>query len=82
MSDEPQGLLPLDEQKTIALRLILEAWEQALSEGVSPEIVASSAIFASLTDMIETHGETLVADMVAEWPERIREGEFTLANQR
>ena len=44
----------------------------------SPEMVASSAIFAALTDMIDTYGENTVADMVAEWPDRIRDGEFTL----
>ncbi len=71
-------ILPEDEQKQIALRLMLEAWDSAVDQGASAEIVASSAIFAALTEMIDTYGEETVADMVAEWPERIREGEFTL----
>lgn len=78
MSDETQ-FLPEDEQKQLALRMILEVWDDALAQGVAPEMVASSAIFAALTDMIEHYGEEAVAEMVAEWPDRIREGEFTLA---
>ena len=73
------GILPDDEQKRIALKLILEAWDEAVDSGCAPEMVASSAIFAALTDMIENYGEQAVADMVAEWPDRIREGEFTLS---
>ena len=79
MSEEDGVFLPEDEQKRLALKMILEVWEDALAQGVAAEMVASSAIFAALTDMIETYGEESVAEMVAEWPHRIREGEFTLA---
>jgi hypothetical protein len=79
MSHEDGVFLPEDEQKRLALKMILEVWEDALAQGVAAEMVASSAIFAALTDMIETYGEESVAEMVAEWPHRIREGEFTLA---
>ena len=80
MSNSDAGVLPDDEQKRVALKLILEAWDEAVDSG-APEMVASSAIFAALTDMIENYGEQAVADMVAEWPHRIREGEFTLATK-
>lgn len=76
--DREPPILPDDEQKRVALKLMLEAWDEAVAQGASPEMVASSAIFAALTDMIDTYGESTVADMVAEWPERIRDGEFTL----
>ena len=56
MSEEDTPL-PEDEQKQLALRIILEAWEDALSQGVSAEMVASSAIFADLTAMNEHYGE-------------------------
>ena len=78
MSEEDTPL-PEDEQKQLALRIILEAWEDALAQGVAAEMVASSAIFAALTDMIEHYGEEPVAEMVAEWPDRIRNSEFTLS---
>ena len=76
--DQDTPLLPEDEQKRIALKEILEAWDSAVDQGVSPEIVASSAIFSALTDMIDLYGEETVAEMVAEWPDRIQDGEFTL----
>jgi hypothetical protein len=79
MSDDVP-YLPEDEQKRLALQIILEAWESAQSRGCAPEMIASSAIFAALTDMIENYGEHSVAEMVAEWPDRIRDGEFTLAD--
>jgi len=82
MSDEQQPpILPEDEQKHLALKVMLEAWDDAVAQGASSEIVASSAIFAALTDMIDIYGEETVAEMVAEWPHRIREGEFTLKPQ-
>ena len=79
MSDQDDAFLPEDEQKQLALRVILEAWEDALSQGVGAEMIASSAIFAALTDMIEHYGEDSVDEMVAEWPDRIRNSEFTLS---
>ena len=79
MSDQDDAFLPEDEQKQLALRVILEAWEDALSQGVGAEMIASSAIFAALTDMIEHYGEESVAEMVAEWPDRIRNSVFILS---
>jgi len=77
--DAPEPpILPDDEQKKLALKVILEAWDEAVNRGVSAEMVASSAIFAALTEMIDIYGEQTVADMVADWPDRIRDGEFTL----
>ncbi len=81
MSDE-SPLLAEDEQKRLALRIILEAWEQAIAQGCAAELVASSAIFAAITDMVDSYGEQVVADMVAEWPDRIRDGEFTLSEDQ
>jgi hypothetical protein len=66
-----------DEQKAIALDAILEAWDAALSRGVEPALLASTAIFAALTDMVELYGTEAVAEMCSGLPERIRRGEFT-----
>ncbi|GIK49720.1 MAG: hypothetical protein KJZ75_16570 [Hyphomonadaceae bacterium] len=66
------------ERKSRALNLILDAWDKALAEEVEPEIVASVAIYAALTDMVDRYGEDAVADFCATLPERARNGEFTL----
>lgn len=75
---DPAAELPEDEQKRIALDLLLDAWDTALRQGVAPEVLATTAIYCALTDMVDIHGEDPVAHMMQELPERIRKGEFTL----
>jgi hypothetical protein len=67
------------EPKQQALRHILDAWEEAIYEGIDPDCIATAAIFAALSDMIATYGEEPVAKMTERLPERIRTGEFTIA---
>jgi predicted YcjX-like family ATPase len=70
--------LPANEAKQAALRYILEAWEEAVYDGLDPDAVATAAIFAALSDMIATYGEEPVAVMCERLPDRIRSGEFTV----
>jgi hypothetical protein len=67
-----------DAQKNLALDLILTAWDEALGRGVSSEMLASTAMFAALADMVDIHGEAAVAQFCSELPDRIRAGEFSL----
>ncbi len=71
-----------EEKKAIALELLLDAWDEALAQGCSPELVATSAIFAAIADMVDLYGEEPVADMAAGLPERIRRGEFSMRDER
>ncbi|NIJ42613.1 hypothetical protein FHS78_002915 [Parvibaculum indicum] len=73
MTEPPEG-----EQRRLALQNILDAWDETLGEGVSPDILASTAIFAALSDMVEAYGEEAVAEMTDGLSDRIRSGEFTL----
>lgn len=66
------------EQRRMALQNILDAWDEALAEGVGADILATTAIFAALSDMVEAYGEEAVAEMAAGLADRIRQGEFTL----
>lgn len=70
------------EEKQIALRYLLDAWEEAVYEGIDPDCLATAAIFAALSDMIATYGEEPVAAMCERLPERVRTGEFTLSKTR
>lgn len=67
-----------DAQKQAALRYILDAWDDALHDGIEPEMLANAALFAALTDLIEIYGENAVAKMTSRLPRRIHHGEFTL----
>lgn len=69
---------PEAEQKRVALALLLDAWEEALARGVTAEVLASTAIFAALSDMIDMHGAEAVAAFCETLPARVREGAFTL----
>ena len=65
-------------QKQAALRYILDAWEEALHDGIEPEMLANAALFASLADLIALYGEDAVAKMTGGLSRRIHHGEFTL----
>jgi predicted YcjX-like family ATPase len=67
------------EEKQLALRYLLDAWEEAAYEGVDRDCLATAAIFAALSELITTYGEEPVAVMCERLPERVRSGEFTLA---
>jgi hypothetical protein len=66
------------EQKRAALAYLTEAWDEAVAEGIEPDIMAHAALFASLSDLIDTYGEEAVAELAVSLPDRIRRGEFTL----
>ena len=70
------------EAKHLALRYILDAWEEAVYEGLDPDCIATAAIFAALSDMVATYGEEPVAVMCAKLPDRIRGGEFSIAQTK
>ena len=65
-------------QKQAALRYILDAWEEALHDGIEPEMLANAALFAALADLIDVYGEDAVSKMTSGLSRRIQHGEFTL----
>lgn len=74
----PPPPLSDDAQKSLALDLLLNAWDAALAKGVAPELLASTAVFAALTDMVDMHGAEAVAAFCEGLPTRVRAGEFTM----
>jgi hypothetical protein len=74
MLQSPQG----DGPKHAALKYILDAWEEALHDGIEPEMLANAALFAALADLIGVYGEDAVAKMTNGLSRRIHHGEFTL----
>lgn len=85
VEEEEEFEFPLpndDEQRRIALQIFLDAWDDALAEGVDPDVLASTAIFAALSDMVETYGEEPVSEMAEGLKSRVQQGEFTLNQTR
>ncbi len=68
----------VEEQKQAALRYIMDAWHEALYDGIEPEMLANAAFFAALSDLVATYGEDAVAKMTEGLSRRIHHGEFTL----
>ena len=67
-----------DEPKQVALRYLLDAWDEAVQDGIDSDCLATAAIFAALSDMIDSYGEEPVAKMAEGLADRIRIGEFTI----
>ncbi len=65
-----------------AMRYIVEAWEEAVYDGLHPDTVATAALFAAISEMVSAYGEEEVAEMAEGLGERIRNGEFTLYTVR
>lgn len=70
--------IEIAEQKRAALAYLTEAWDEAIAEGIEPDILAHAALFAALSDLIDTYGEDAVADLTVSLPDRVRRGEFSL----
>ena len=80
MRTAPRAARPSESeaQKQQALRYILDAWEEALHDGIESEMLANAAMFAALADLIGVYGEDAVAKMTTGLSRRIHHGEFTL----
>ncbi|HWJ71961.1 hypothetical protein LB518_01015 [Mesorhizobium sp. BR1-1-16] len=76
--DEERERVEIAEQKRAALAYLTEAWDEAVAEGIDTDIMAHAALFAALSDLIDTYGEDAVADLTVSLPDRVRRGEFTL----
>ncbi len=64
-------------QPLAATNHIVDAYEKAIAEGVSPETVATAALSTALGLMVQIHGEDVVAKMLEEIPAKVRSGQFT-----
>jgi len=65
-----------------ALNYILNAWEEAAEDGISPEVMAYAALYAALTDLVGSFGEGAVIKLIGELGPRIEKGEFTLVRSK
>jgi len=72
------GQSRIDAQKRVVLDLLYDAWAEATSEGVDSDVFVHAALFIAITEMVETYGETAVAELAATLPSRIHKGEFTI----
>jgi hypothetical protein len=65
-------------QKQTALRLLIDAFNEADDDGVDPDCMVQAALFFSLKELVEAYGEEPVAKFAEGLPRRIRDGEFSV----
>jgi hypothetical protein len=70
----------LSAQKREAFVRISEAWQEALGNGIEPEVLAHVALFAAFGDLVATYGESAVADFAERLSGRIAAGEFSISS--
>ena len=68
----------LGDQKKEAFERLSEAWHDAIGDGIEPDVMAHVALFAALSDLVETYGEPAVAEFADRLANRIQGGEFTI----
>lgn len=70
--------LPELTDRHTALCYILDAWDEALHDGLEPQMLANASLFAALSDLVNIYGEDAVSKMTDGLSTRIQHGEFTL----
>jgi len=70
------------EQKRVALGYLQEAWAEARLDGIDGDCLAQACLFAALAEFVSTYGEDAAATFAEGLSERIRNGEFSLEQQR
>jgi hypothetical protein len=70
------------EQKRVALGYLQEAWAEARLDGVDGDCLAQACLFAALAEFVTTYGEDAAANFADGLGARIRNGEFSLDQQR
>lgn len=71
--------LPLNDTRRTALSYLLDAWDEAIHNGVKQDAMATAALFTALSSLVDHHGEEAVAALTERLAARIKRGEFTMA---
>jgi hypothetical protein len=70
------------EQKRAALGYVQEAWAEAQLDGIDGDCLAQACLFAALAEFVSTYGEEAAATFTQGLAPRIRNGEFSIEQQR
>jgi hypothetical protein len=70
------------EHKRAALGYLNEAWTEARLEGIDGDCLAQACLFAAFAEFVSTYGEEAVARLAEGLAARVRNGEFSLVQER
>jgi hypothetical protein len=69
------------EDRRVALGFVTEAFAEAILAGLESDSFAHAAIFAAFQELVSIYGEEAVAHFAEGLGDRIRQGEFTVAQR-
>ena len=78
----PRGPISDHEQKRVALGYLQEAWAEARLDGIDGDCLAQACLFAAFAEFVTTYGEDAAATFAEGLSVRIRNGEFSVEQQR
>ncbi len=68
----------ITDQKKTALRLLIDAFNEADDDGVDPDCMVQATLFFAIKEFVAAYGEEPVAVFAEGLPRRIRHGEFSV----
>jgi hypothetical protein len=69
------------DDRRAALGFVTEAFAEAILSGLESDSFAHAALFAAFQELVDLYGEEAVAVFAERLPQRIRQGEFTVASK-
>ncbi len=67
------------DQRRAALAYVTDAFAEALCAGIDGDCFANAALFTALQQLVDTFGEEPVAVFCQGLPQKVRNGEYTVA---
>jgi hypothetical protein len=67
-----------DKQKRTAAKFFSITWEQAIAEGIEPDVIAATALSAALASLVKTQGREAAARTAERLAEAARMGKFDI----
>ncbi|HFC04157.1 MAG TPA: hypothetical protein ENJ55_00510 [Rhizobiales bacterium] len=64
------------EKQKRAAELISKSWQEALDQGIEPELIASTALSASLSSLVKTTGKEATIRIVKRLIGAVEDGRF------
>lgn len=74
--DENLDALIRAEKERVAQEIFHEAWDNASTEGIEPQILAEQAIALLLKRLHETDGEQALVQLIGALPDKLASGHF------
>ena len=66
-----------EEKRLVAIEIFKEAWLTAKTEGIETEILAESAVYTAMSELVSHFGEQNTADFIKTLDKQLAHGEFT-----